>query len=134
MGKALLCVCTTCKVKIAQGFLLYELGTIYNSVNDPSEICTMHLCCKFVFLQERKEHKASNVLTEGLPDCTKYVFGIVLAVFRNAVEFISCFCDPLSLQMTFISNYASTFKIFNENTCFQLPRGKYPLYKYCYAA
>jgi len=68
-------------VKIAQGFLFCELCTMYNSVNDPSEICTMHLCCKFVFLQWTKEYKASNVLTDGFPDCTKYAFGIVLAVF-----------------------------------------------------
>lgn len=74
------------------------------------------------------------MLTDGFPDCTKYAFGIVLAVFRNVVEFISCFCDPLSLQMTFISNYSSTLKVFNENICFQFPKGKYPLYEYRYTA
>lgn len=68
---------------------------MYNSVNDPSEIYTIHMCCKFVFLQQRNEHKASNVLTGRLPDCTKYVFGIILTVFCNAVELISWFCDPL---------------------------------------
>lgn len=54
MGKAILGMCNTCKVKIACGFLLYELGTIYNSGNDPGEVHMVHMvymCWKFVLSQ-----------------------------------------------------------------------------------
>lgn len=33
------CACAIL-VRTAQGFLLYELGAIFNSLNDPGEICT----------------------------------------------------------------------------------------------
>lgn len=128
MSKAILCMCNTCKVKIARGFLLYELGTTCNSGNDPGGKYTWCTCAVNLFFFSRGRFCASRVLLMGFEIVQKYGFGMVFHVYiwlYFTVLLISWFWCTFVLQMTFISNYSFTLNILNKNIYFQLSKGKW---------